>query len=163
MVGKQESQHVDSTAAAPLNVESVLEEKGTILVMDDEDIVRTVAGKMLEFLGYRVTLVKNGEDALRMYQAYRDNGRRFDAVILDLVVPGGMDGAQTLSELLRVDPEVKAIISSGYGDSAPGPALKGHAGIIAKPYELKTLGTMMEKVIGAGGAGRKAQSSELRD
>jgi two-component system cell cycle sensor histidine kinase/response regulator CckA len=125
-----------------------LEQKGSILVMDDEDIVRTVAGKMLEFLGYRATLAKSGEEAIQIYENYRKMGRPFDAVILDLIVPGGMDGIQTLNELLRLDPSVKAVISSGYGDSPPGITLQGNVGIIAKPYEIKTLGAVMGKALG---------------
>jgi two-component system cell cycle sensor histidine kinase/response regulator CckA len=125
-----------------------LEQKGNILVMDDEDIVRTVAGKMLEFLGYRATLARNGEEAVEMYQTYKASGRPFDAVILDLVVPAGMDGAKTLAELLRIDPGVKAIISSGYGDAPPGVSIEGNAGTIAKPYELKTLEAALRKVLG---------------
>lgn len=118
--------------------------------MDDEDIVRTVAGKMLEFLGYRATLAKNGEEAVEFYKNYREKGRAFDAVILDLIVPTGMGGAETLAELLRLDPAVKAIISSGYGDAPPGGALAGNAGTIAKPYELKTLGAVLDRVLGRG-------------
>jgi CheY-like chemotaxis protein len=126
-----------------------LEHKGSILVMDDEDIVRTVAGKMLEFLGYRATLARNGEEALQMYQAALQGGARYDAVILDLVVPGGMGGGKTLEAILKLDPSARAIISSGYGDSPPGETLSGNAGAIAKPYELKTLGAVLEKVLGS--------------
>lgn len=115
--------------------------------MDDEDIVRTVAGKMLEFLGYRAVLAKDGEEAMQLYKLQKDSGRPFDAVILDLVVPKGMDGARTLQELLRIDPGVKAIISSGYGEAAPGVDLQGHSGAIAKPYELKTLGAALDKIL----------------
>jgi len=116
--------------------------------MDDEDIVRNVAGKMLEFLGYRATLARDGREALDLYRTRLEAGNPFSAVILDMVVPGGLDGSATLAELLRMDPGVKAIFSSGYGETAPdGSALKGHAGLVAKPYELKTLAGVLEKIL----------------
>lgn len=127
--------------------------KGKILVMDDEDLVRNVAGKMLEFLGYEVAQAREGGEALRLYQAARDKGAPFDAVILDLVVPDGLGGAQTLSELLRIDPAVKGIISSGYGDAAPeGTASEGQVATIGKPYELKKLGATLDRVLAASHA-----------
>lgn len=129
--------------------------KAKILVMDDEDMVRNVAGKMLEFLGYQAVGARDGEEALRLFKSHRDAGSPFDAVILDLLIPGGLGGAETLSQLLRIDPAVKALISSGYGDQAPtGPAAGGHMGVISKPYELKKLGAVIEEVIsGRGVAG----------
>lgn len=128
--------------------------KGRILIMDDEDMVRAVAGKMLQFLGYEVVQAREGGEALGLFRAARDVGTPFDAVILDLNVPGGMDGTATLAELLRLDPDAKCIISSGYGDRAPkGPAPAGHLAVISKPYELKTLGEVLEGVLAGQGRG----------
>jgi CheY-like chemotaxis protein len=122
--------------------------KGKILVMDDEDLVRNVAGKMLEFLGYMVVLSREGQEAVRLYESHRSSGSPFDAVILDLAVPDGMGGRETLAELLRIDPNVKAIISSGYGDAAPaGTASEGQVAAIGKPYELKKLGEVLDRVL----------------
>lgn len=116
--------------------------------MDDEDLVRNVAAKMLEFLGYEVAMSRDGREAIALYQTRRAAGIPFDAVILDLVVPHGMGGAQTLGELLRIDPDTKGIISSGYGDATPeGMNVSGHAAIIAKPYELKKLGETLDRVL----------------
>ena len=127
--------------------------KGKILVMDDEDLVRNVAGKMLEFLGYQVVLTKDGREAVTMYQRNMDIGTPFDAVILDLVVPGGMGGGETMAELLRIDPGAKGIISSGYGDNAPqGAKSEGHVAVIGKPYELKKLGETLDRVLSASHA-----------
>lgn len=121
--------------------------KGKILVMDDEDLVRNVAGKMLEFLGYQVVMAQEGREAITLFESHRNAGAPFDAVILDLVVPGGLGGADTLAELRRLDPQVKAIISSGYGDTAPtGATPEGQVATIAKPYELKKLGEMLDRV-----------------
>jgi DNA-binding NtrC family response regulator len=122
--------------------------KGKILVMDDEDLVRIVAGKMLEFLGYEVVLAREGREAISLFQSHRSSGNPFDAVVLDLVVPGGLDGRSTLAELLRIDPNTKGVISSGYGDAAPaGTASEGQVATIAKPYELKKLGETLDRVL----------------
>ncbi len=127
--------------------------KGKILVMDDEDLVRNVAGKMLEFLGYEVVMAREGREAVTLFQGARDSGSPFDAVILDLVVPGGLDGGKTLAELLRIDPNTKGIISSGYGDAAPpGTSSEGQVATIGKPYELKKLGETLDRVLAASHA-----------
>lgn len=122
--------------------------KGKILVMDDEDLVRNVAGKMLEFLGYQAILAREGREAIRLFESHRNSGSPIDAVILDLVVPGGMGGRETLAELLRIDSNVKGIISSGYGDAASGDAAsEGQVAAIGKPYELKRLGEVLDRVL----------------
>lgn len=118
--------------------------------MDDEDLVRTVAGKMLEFLGYEAILARNGEDAVQLYQAHKDSGRPFDAAILDWLVPDGMDGFKTMEQLRRIDPEAKGILSSGYSeqDQDASKSAAGFTAVIGKPYELKTLRETIESVLG---------------
>lgn len=116
--------------------------------MDDEDLVRNVAGKMLEFLGYETALAGDGQAAIELFKQAQAAGKPFDAVILDLLIPNGLGGAQTLAELLRLDPGVKGIISSGYGEATPdGVALSGQAASIGKPYELKKLRETIERVL----------------
>jgi CheY-like chemotaxis protein len=123
--------------------------KGKILVMDDEDLVRTVAGKMLEFLGYQAQTARNGEEALTLYQSHRSAGQPFDAVILDWMVPDGLDGFKTMARLRGMDPEAKGILSSGYPDQdAEARAAAGFTDVIGKPYELKTLRETLERVLG---------------
>jgi len=124
--------------------------KGKILIMDDEELVRTVAGKMLEFLGYQTVLAKNGEEALSLYESQRAAGQPFDAVILDWLVPNGMDGFKTMESLLQIDPAAKGILSSGYAeqDVEGQRTLAGFSGVIGKPYELKTLQATLETVLG---------------
>ncbi|HKP95370.1 MAG TPA: response regulator [Fibrobacteria bacterium] len=124
--------------------------KAKILVMDDEDLVRTVAGKMLEFLGYEAILARNGEEALHLYQTHRDLGRPFDAAILDWLVPDGMDGFRTMEQLRRLDPDAKGILSSGFSeqDQDASKAAAGFTAVIGKPYELKTLRETIEQVLG---------------
>ena len=123
--------------------------KGKILIMDDEDLVRSVAVKMVEFLGYQGLAVRNGEEALALFQSHKLAGQPFDAVILDWIVPDGMDGFKTMARLLALDREAKGILSSGYPDQdAEGRKAAGFTDVIGKPYELKTLRETLERVLG---------------
>ena len=124
-------------------------DKGKILVMDDEELVRNVLARMLEFLGYRAVAAKDGAEAIGLYRQHREEGAAFDAVILDLSVPMGMGGKEAMAELLRLDPEVKGIVSSGYADShGLGDYNKlGFTASIAKPYELKALDETLQEIL----------------
>jgi CheY-like chemotaxis protein len=122
---------------------------GKILIMDDEDLVRAVAGKMLEFLGYTGVMARDGEEAVSLYQSHRAAGHPFDAVILDWMVPGGMDGFKTMQRLRSIDPEAKGILSSGYPEQdAEARTAAGFTDVIGKPYEIKTLRETLERVMG---------------
>jgi len=90
--------------------------EGRILLMDDEENVRDVVSSMLEVLGYEVEVTKDGEEALRVYKSAMRSDKSFDAVILDLTVPGGMGGEETLRRLKDISPGVKAMASSGYAN-----------------------------------------------
>jgi hypothetical protein len=70
--------------------------RGRVLIMDDEEMIREMAADLIRELGYEVSLAKDGMEAVDIYKSALHEGRRFDAVILDLTVPGGM-GAQTLA------------------------------------------------------------------
>jgi CheY-like chemotaxis protein len=107
--------------------------------MDDEPLVLEMAGAFLRRLGYPATLTRSGAAAVVQYQIALDAGRRFDAVILDLTLPGGPGGLETLARLREIDPAVRAILSSGHIDH---PAVTDWAGagfsaFIAKPYSIK--------------------------
>jgi CheY-like chemotaxis protein len=109
--------------------------------MDDEPLVLGMAGAALRRLGYEVTLSRSGPEAIVKYQIGLDAGKRFDTAILDLTVPGGPGGPETLARLREIDPGVRAVLSSGYADH---PAVidwaeTGFAAFIAKPYSLKAL------------------------
>lgn len=114
---------------------------GRILVMDDEPSIRRVAGDILQHLGYRVDGAKDGEAAIEFYSKARENGDPFSVVIMDLTIPGGMGGEEALRKLRKIDPEVKAIVSSGYADDPIMADYKsyGFASMAAKPYQLDTL------------------------
>jgi len=123
--------------------------KGKVLVMDDEEFIRDTAGQMLRFMGYEVELAKNGAEMIELYEKAKESGHPFDAVIMDLTVQGGMGGEEAISKLRKVDPEVKAIVSSGYSTDAIMADFEraGFDGVIVKPYEVEELGEALHKVI----------------
>src|SRR5208283_1489212 len=112
-----------------------------ILFMDDEEMVLRVGGTILRRLGYEVTTVTHGEAAVREFTRARQDGQPYALVILDLTVPGGMGGRQTLEQLLKLDPAVRAIVSSGYSNDLviSNYQAYGFRGMVSKPYEIADL------------------------
>jgi PAS domain S-box-containing protein len=122
---------------------------GKLLLMDDDKTILKVASKMLEKLGYEVDTAKSGEEAIKLYQEAMQENKKFDAVIMDLTIPGGLGGKETIQELLKIDPEVIGIVSSGYStDSVMSDFKKfGFTGMIAKPYRLEEVDQVLSSVI----------------
>jgi PAS domain S-box-containing protein len=120
-----------------------------ILVMDDEEMIRAVATAMLESCGYEVDSAIDGEEALQKYASAQKGDHPFDLVIMDLTVPGGMGGKDAILKLLELDPQAKAIVSSGYStDAAMANYLDyGFRGRLAKPFQLKDLRQEVERVL----------------
>lgn len=131
------------------NSDSPLLGRGKILVMDDQITVRTVIGDMIAQLGYTTSFAANGEEAIRFYMDAKEKGVPYDALILDLTVPGGRGGKQTITELIRIDPDVKAIVSSGYGNDAIMTDFKsyGFKGVISKPFCLDKISKTLCDII----------------
>lgn len=125
---------------------------GRILVMDDQEMVRGVVERMLTHLGYEVAFTKEGKQAIEAYEAAVQEGRRFDAVILDLDIPGGMGGRETLERLHAIDPAVRGIVSSGYTiDPVSADFLSyGFLATVQKPYEIRALSRVLHDVLAAG-------------
>lgn len=123
--------------------------EGRILVMDDERYIRDIVTKMLSSIGYTVTVAVDGNEAIELYEEARNSGNPYDAVILDLTIPGGMGGKETVQKLLEIDPEVKAVVSSGYSNDPIMADFKqyGFRGVITKPYEIKQLSDILHEVI----------------
>jgi PAS domain S-box-containing protein len=123
--------------------------EGTILVMDDEEMVREVLSDMLDFLGYQVELTTDGAEAIGLYQKAQQAGRQYDAVIMDLTVPGGMGGKEAIRKLLELDPGAKVIVSSGYGNDPimAEYAQYGFSGVVSKPFKIETLSSVLHGVI----------------
>jgi PAS domain S-box-containing protein len=123
--------------------------KGKILVMDDEPMVRTVLGKMLLAMGYEVESAQDGAQALELYTRAQDTGDPFVTVILDLTVPGGMGGKEAMARLLKIDPQIKAIVSSGYSDDPVMAEFQayGFTDVIAKPYRISELDKVLKNTL----------------
>jgi len=115
--------------------------KGRVLVMDDEEMIRMVAKEMLRELGHEVVFSDKGEAAIEAYRAAQEAGTPFDVVILDLTIRGGMGGEETFRTLREIDPEVKAVVSSGYSDDAALSTYRdqGFRAFLKKPYNLMEL------------------------
>jgi PAS domain S-box-containing protein len=123
--------------------------KGRILFMDDEDFVRDVTGEILVQLGYEVQLVKDGDEAIEAYCKALEEGMSFDAVILDLTIPGGTGGDEAILRLLEIDPNVKGILSSGYADNNVMNDFRefGFKGAIAKPFKFDELASVVASIV----------------
>jgi signal transduction histidine kinase len=122
---------------------------GRILVMDDEEMIRNLLRKLLETLGYTVECVQDGAEAVTVYQHAQAAGQPFAIVILDYTIPGGMGGLETLNRLRAIDPQVKALISSGYANNPvmAAWAYYGFSGVVAKPYTIAQLQETLHNVL----------------
>lgn len=122
---------------------------GRLLLMDDESMIRKVVGSMLERLGYKVVFADDGREALKLYTKNMGTERAFDAVILDLTIPGGMGGEETIKELKQLDPDVRAIVSSGYADHPIMADYEdyGFCAVVAKPFRVDELAGVLSEVI----------------
>jgi len=140
-----------SAPAGEVAVETPIRGTGRILVMDDEDIIREMLRKMLNLAGYEVELTVDGTEAVERYSKSIEHGQPFDAVIMDLTIPGGMGGKEAIRELIKIDPNVKAIVSSGYATDPIMSEYKkyGFSAVVTKPYRVahleKTLHSLFRK------------------
>ena len=126
--------------------------EGRILVMDDEEILRNVAERMLQEIGYEVECVRDGTEALEYYEKASQAGQAFDAVLMDLTIPGGMGGKETIKELLKIDPAAVVVVSSGYSNDPIMSSYEkyGFHGVVSKPYRIEQLSWVMRNVLSAG-------------
>lgn len=126
-----------------------IEGKGKILVMDDDKDIREFLGEVLNILGYDAELAKDGEKAIELYKKAKESAQPFDAVIIDLTIRGGMGGKETIQKLINIDPEVKAIVSSGYSNDPIMSDFRkyGFSAVITKPYTIEELNEILNKII----------------
>ncbi|MEN8141520.1 MAG: PAS domain S-box protein [Thermodesulfobacteriota bacterium] len=122
---------------------------GRILIMDDEEIIRDVAKEMLEVLGYTSAAASHGEEALQLYQEALAADKPFAAVLMDLTIPGGLGGKETMARLLEIDPQALAIASSGYANDPIMAHYRdyGFSAVIAKPYKIDELRTCLAQIL----------------
>src|SRR5882724_11859570 len=125
---------------------------GRVLILDDEEAIRTLVEFTLTHLGYKVCSAATALEGVELYREKFRAGERFDCVVLDLTLPGGMGGRDALKLLLEIDPAVNAIVSSGYAMDATMSHYQdfGFRGVITKPYEAAELGRTVREVIESG-------------
>jgi CheY-like chemotaxis protein len=123
--------------------------RGKILVMDDEQVICNLAHEMLTSLGYEVACARNGAEAIAAYSSAMVAGQPFTAVMLDLLIREGMGGKETIARLQAIDPQVKAIVSSGYSADTVRADFRQHgfSGVLAKPFTLAELAEVLQQVI----------------
>lgn len=132
--------------------------------MDDEEIIRETTGQILNHLGYRVVTVRNGAEVLEIYRQAMASDDKFDAVIMDLTIPGGLGGRETITELKKLDPEVRAVVSSGYSDD---PVMAnyheyGFRGVVTKPYKMEELSEVLHQLLHRADGSEMVKSEDAR-
>jgi len=122
---------------------------GRILVMDDEEAIRDMAAALLSHFGYRADVARDGEEAIALYKEAAARKDPFSLVIMDLTIPGGLGGKETIARLHEFDPFVKAVVSSGYSTDPIVANFRqyGFAGILTKPYTAKEMSEVIRKVL----------------
>jgi signal transduction histidine kinase/ActR/RegA family two-component response regulator len=123
-----------------------------VLVMDDEELIRETFGAMLQLLGFRVTTVRDGDEALQEFQRARLDDDPFGLVIMDLTVAGGRGGAETIGALLEQDSDLRVIVASGYSEDPVMADFRsyGFVGRLSKPFRLDDLKEVLAEVLEAG-------------
>lgn len=124
--------------------------RGRVLLMDDDNMVRETAANMLQRLGLDVLAAKDGAEALGIYKSHMKERNTIDLVILDLTIPGGMNGIETIARLRDMDPHVKAVVSSGYSNDPimANFSAYGFIDVITKPYRMEDVQEVLQKILG---------------
>jgi len=125
--------------------EDLLRATGTILLVDDEEMIIDVGEQMLEKLGFEVLIARNGKEAMEVYEKNRD---RIDMVVLDMIMPG-MGGGETYDKLKENNPDIKVLLSSGYSIDGRATEImdRGCNGFIQKPFDIKKLSHSIRNVL----------------
>jgi PAS domain S-box-containing protein len=136
-------------AVKPLPEERPRAGSGRILVMDDEEAIRGLLVQILTLSGYETEVASDGAEAIARYKQAKKKRQPFDAVIMDLTIPGGMDGKETMKCLLDIDPQVKAIVSSGYANDPVMADYRqyGFMGVVVKPFKMVELTEVLHQVL----------------
>jgi PAS domain S-box-containing protein len=130
---------------------------GRVLVMDDESSVLRLVQRVLQNGGYATQAATNGSDAVECYRQALVDGQRFDAVVLDLTVRGGMGGREAAERILAIDPSARLLVSSGYSEDTVIADYRRHgfAAALPKPYNAQQLCDAVRATIGGKPDGRK--------
>lgn len=136
-----------SAPSEAMREEIVIGRHAHILIMDDDPLILHLLTAMLENMGHRVSVARDGEEAVAVFQAARP---QVELCILDLTIPGGMGGEETIRRLRALKPDLKALVSSGYSDAPilSDPASYGFLDILPKPYSYQGLQAKLGKILG---------------
>jgi PAS domain S-box-containing protein len=120
---------------------------GTIIVVDDDDVIRSTIQKMLKSLGYAAVCMKDGREAIDFYVSETQAGRFFSAIILDLTIPGGMGGIEAVAELRKMGTNIPVFVASGYADDSVmrSPVDFGFTASLCKPFTIAELSEMLSR------------------
>jgi DNA-binding NtrC family response regulator len=120
-----------------------------ILVIDDEEMILGVVGSILKTLGYECAMARDGVEGCNKYVRAQADGMPFGAVLLDATIPNGLAGEEALKSLLKVDPEVRAILCTGYAESDLFKQAEqiGFRGVLAKPFSISQFVSVFKKVL----------------
>ena len=137
-----------SYSTADVNRQTIPKGRGRILVMDDEQSICRMVEDALTQFGYEVSVAEDGQAAINLFSEALTNGKGFDAVLLDLTIPGGIGGKEAIQDLRKLDPHVKAIVTSGYSDDPIMSDFKayGFQAILVKPYKIVDLAKTLESL-----------------
>jgi signal transduction histidine kinase/CheY-like chemotaxis protein len=152
-VGSSFTVYLPASCTKILHERAIIEElpsrfTGRILIMDDEEMVGEVAQEMLETLGYTAKLTASGREAIEAFRAAQDGDSPFDAVILDLTVPGGMGGAEAVGHIKQIRPNVSALVMSGYADDSVLARYRdyGFDAVLPKPFMMNDLRKALHEI-----------------
>lgn len=143
---------VSEKQVLPVTVEEVSSQevnRAIIIVMDDEEPVREIAMMMLRNLGHEPLAAEDGNEAIKIYSEHKKNGKAVDIIIMDLTIPGGMGGEEAVQELLKISPDAKVIVASGYTNDPIMVDYKkyGFKAAISKPFLLDELRKTIKNVL----------------
>jgi CheY-like chemotaxis protein len=126
-------------------VSEVVKGTGTVLLVDDEELVLEVGKELLEAMGYRVLAAKNGKEAVDIYRKNQDD---LDIVVLDMVMPG-VGGGETFDRLKEINPNVRVLLASGFAVDGEATQIleRGCNGFIQKPFNMKELSDKIEEIM----------------
>ncbi len=129
-----------------------MSEQKRVLVLDDEEMILELVTDIFTLIGFEVIPVTDAQEAISRFKEAHEQGEPFDLVLFDMTLPGDMDGADVLREIRKIDPQIKAIVSSGYSQEE----LKERAGdsgfdaAVPKPYSINVLRETVERLLGQG-------------
>ncbi len=135
---------------AVVNVTSLEQGSGRILIMDDDELICDVMSHMLTKLGYTVDFATDGQEAIQKYMKSMEENRTYAVVIMDLTIPGGMGAKEAVEELIKIDPSVKAVVTSGYANDSIMSDYKefGFCAVLEKPTPVDVISSTLRNIIG---------------